>query len=405
MKYRISALPDHVRKLSDPNDANIRIVHALVNVNDLPDNLPADPDPRRPKSSGVVPKRIIESLLSNDGKFHLLNRGITISAVRYDFDNSKASLTLEIPDEDPRYGILDGGHTYWAIKKYLEDLNAQLLSPLEAQFVHLEILENVDEHLADIAEARNFSVPLKSTTLAGYRKKFDWLIAALGPRAPELIRQSENDEEPIPILDVIQILGAINPVLFADERPARDAYTSAGKILGYFIDTKDPYEFKKMSNIALDVLKLYDFIRMKFVEKYNAADDAGRRGRFGARLEAKDAKDKRGAAAKARYYWLSDADFIQGDIAIDKGFAIPLISGFRVLIEEKQGQFAWLTDPFLFFDKFGDKLVKAVMIASDNGNNEPWAVARDPQVYRTLTSEVRRWYLEGELFAAQRRLV
>ncbi|MGB7210028.1 MAG: AIPR family protein [Pyrinomonadaceae bacterium] len=415
MKYRIPVLPDHVRKLTDPNDNSIRIVHAFINVNDLPDDLPSDPDPRRPKDSGVVPKRISESLLSNDGKFHLLNRGITISAETYDFDNKNNVLVLQMPLDDARYGILDGGHTYWAIKKYKGDLQLDLertvageirkVDVLTDQFVHVEILENVDEHLADIAEARNFSVPLKSSTLAGYRKKFDWLIDALGPeRAKKIIRQSENDDEPVPVLDVIQVLGAVNPVLFADERPARDAYTSAGKILGYFVDENDPYEFKKMRNIALDVLKLYDYIRLTFEDKYNAADDAGRRGRFGARVEAREMKEKRGAKMKARYYWIDDSRYIQGKSAIDKGFAIPLISGFRVLLEEEKGQFKWLSDPFRLFDKYGDKLVKAIMNASDNGNNEPWAVARDPQVYRQLTSEVRRWYLEGK-FEAQGELI
>jgi hypothetical protein len=40
------------------------------------------------------------------------------------------------------------------------------------------------------------------------------------------------------------------------------------------------------------------------------------------------------------------------------------------------------------------------MNASDNANNDPHTVGRDPQVYRQLTSEVRRWYLEDQ-FAKQ----
>lgn len=410
MKFEIPALPEHVRKISDPNQESIRIVHALVNVNNLPTSLPIDPDPRRPKESGVVPARISESLISNDGKFHLLNRGITISAESYEFDNKKNVLKLQIPLEDARYGILDGGHTFWAIKKVNDQLQAgsggEYEAFLDKQYVHLEILESVEEHLADIAEARNFSVALKPATLASYRKKFDWLLEALGrERASKILRLSENDEQPVPILDVIQVLGAINPVLFADERPARDAYTSAGKILGHFVDEKDPYEFKKMRGIALDVLRLYDKIRLDFNRKYNEADEAGKRGRFGARIEASRMKEKRGSKLKARYFWLSDGEFKQGDIPIDKGFAIPLISGFRVLLHEVDGQFCWLTDPFQLFEKYGDKLVKAIMNASENGNGEPWSVARDPQVYRQLTSEVRRWYLESQFENTNPRLL
>src|SRR5690606_15671420 len=132
--------------------------------------------------------------------------------------------------------------------------------------------------LADIAEARNFSVELKTYTLANYRGDFDWLLDALGREdADRIIRVSENDEQPVPILDIVQILGAVNPTLFPDEKPAQDAYKTAGKILGYLIDEDDPYDFKKMSKVARSVLKLYDYVRANFGEKYNVPDETGKR--------------------------------------------------------------------------------------------------------------------------------
>ena len=115
MRYKIPASADAVRTLKDPNNPKIRIMHALVNVYDLPLSLPLDPDPRRPKRSGKVPSRIRESLRSNDGRFHLLNRGITLSVEKADFDNQTNELTATIPDQDGRYGIIDGGHTFNSI--------------------------------------------------------------------------------------------------------------------------------------------------------------------------------------------------------------------------------------------------------------------------------------------------
>lgn len=409
MKYIISANADYVRTLKDPNNPKIRVIHAFVPVNRLPIDLPLDPDPRRPKQTGEVPKRILSSLKSNDGRFHLLNRGITISCERCEFDNKENSLILTIPSADGRYGIIDGGHTYNSIlrarkngneleKASLEGENSNEHELLSVQYAHLEILEQVEEHLADIAEARNFSVQLKATTLAHYKHKFDWLIEALGKeRAEKIIRLSENDEQPVNILDVVQILGAINPTLFPDERPAQDAYKTAGKLLGYLIDDSDPFEFRKMSNVALDVLRLYDYVRLNFQGKYNAPDETGRRGKFAARRETKESQPKRGARLKATYYWDDPANPKRGDLVIDKGLAIPLISGFRVLLaKDERGMYAWTTDPFELFDTYGDRLVRAIMNAADESGN-PWAVGRDPQVYRQLTSEVRRWYLEGKV--------
>lgn len=406
MKYSFPVAQDFVRTFKDPKDSQIRVIHAYVNVNDLPSNLPLDPDPRRPKEKGEVPNRILNSLLANDGRFHLLNRGITISCEKCEFDNRADELTLTIPDTDGVYGIIDGGHTYNSILKSKASASKgedESATELENQYVHLEILERVELHLADIAEARNFSVALKKTTLAHYRHKFDWLIEAIGKEeALKNIRLSENDEQPVNILDVVQVLGAVNPSLFPDERPAHDAYKSAGKILTYFIDDNDPYEFKKMSNVARDVLRLYDHIRLHFRDKYNEPDETGKRGLFGATKEAKDSQQKRGARVKATYHWLDPKEPVKGTFVIDKGFAIPLISGFRVLLKKgDDGMYDWLTDPFELFERYGSRLVRAIMNASNESGSEPWSVARDPQVYRQLTSEVRRWYLEGKFESTQ----
>jgi hypothetical protein len=415
MNYRISALAEHVRSIKDPTNENTRIVHALVNINDLPQDIPLDPDPRRPKDQGAVPKRILNSLKTNDGRFHLLNRGITISVKHYEFDNKKNILTLVVPQDDDKYGIIDGGHTYDVITKTVTEERNRLRALAENdtsgegnnsfdgrvfddQFVHLEVLERIENHLADIAEARNFSVQLKAWSLANYRDEFEWLLEALGKDyAKKTIKVSENDEQPVGILDIIQVLSAINPTLYAEEKPAQEAYKNAGKLLDYFIAPDDKYGFKKLAPVSRGILNLYDYVRYNFGKMYNAPDETGKRGLFGKRKEAKEAKQKRAAKSKATYYWLDPLSGPKaGNDVVDKGLALPLISGFRVLLEEKDGQYYWLTDPVKFFDEYGSKLVRTIMNASDNAGNDPFIVGRDPQVYRQLTSEVRRWYLEGQ---------
>ncbi len=407
MIYDIPVSEGHFRSIKDPNNENTRIAHAFVKVSDLPADLPLDPDPRAPKEKGAVPQQIIRSLRTNDGRFHLLNRGITISVKLYSFDNKESVLRLDIPDEE-QYGIIDGGHTYFAVKtnvqREIERLKSELnegseneeLIAFPDQFVHLEILERIEEHLADIAEARNFSVQLKSWTLANYRDKFEWLLKSLDPEYVRHIKVRENDEQPVGILDVIQILSAVNPVLFSEEKPATDSYRSVGKCLEWFVDEDDKYGFRKFAPIAKDVLRLYDYVRFHWKEKYNVADESGKPGRLGGRKEAK--LRKRGARRLSTYYFLEPQKGpVQGDVPIEKGLALPLISGFRVLIHEKNGKFQWLADPFKFFDLWGTKLARTIMNASELAGGDPILVGRDPQNYRQMTSEVRRWYLEGEL--------
>src|SRR5882724_5918863 len=342
MKYIIPALAEQTRSLKDPNNKKIRIVHAFVNVNDLPLDITLDPDPRAPKITGAVPKRITNSLESNDGKFHLKNRGITISAKHCEFDNKKNELAVVIPHDEDQFGILDGAHTYEcirsAIKKERDQLvkkggkaspNNEELRVFPNQFVHLEILEKIEDDLADIAEARNFSVQLKAWTLANYRDKFDWLLEALGKDFAKNIRVSENDEQAVGILDVIQVISAVNPCLFAQEKPAQDAYKNAGKMLQAFVDDDDRHGFKKLAPICKDIMRLHDHVRLNFKSKYNAPDETGRFGKYGKTKVAQDAKEGRNVRAKATYYFLK-TEKVVGDDSVDKGLSIPLISGFRV---------------------------------------------------------------------------
>lgn len=424
MQYKIQVSSEHVRSIKDPNNPKIRIVHALVNVNNLPLDIPLDPDPRMPKLTGPVPQRIIGSLKTNDGKFHLKNRGITISARGSEFENDKGVLKVLIPEGD-QFGILDGAHTYKCIKeavsgfrhanKALRNGNessvessseAEYVHQLDDQYVHLEILSQIEDDLADIAEARNYSVALKAWTLANYRDKFDWVIDALGRDwAEKIIRVSENDPQPVGILDVIQVLSAVNPKLFPEEKPPIDAYKNAGKMLQAFIAPDDPYHFRKLAPVCKEILMMHDYVRLHFKKQYNAPDESGRRGKFGATREAQEAKEKRNRKSKTTYYFIdSTADPVKADNPIDKGFSIPLISGFRVLLKEEADCFVWLTDPAKFFDAYGTKLVRSLMNASDSNNDDPHVVGRDSRVYQQLTSEVRRWYLESRFSEGKQKV-
>jgi AIPR protein len=405
MTYNIPISQDYVRSFKDPNKPKkVRILHGLVRVGDLPQDIPLDPDPRAPKIEGPVTKRIVNSLRTNDGRFHLLNRGITISAKEVDFDNKHGILKLNIPDNET-YGVIDGGHTYRAITSVVTPRVAESKEnnqeddqpPLAEQFVHLEVLVGIESHLADIAEARNFSVSLKAWTLAGYRDKFEWFLTALGSDYSQYVKISENDEQPVGILDLIQVMCAVNPTLYPASVAPVEAYKNAGKCLQYFIEPNDRHGFRKLEKISPDIVRLYDYVRFHWRDAYNTEDETGRRGRLGARAVMR--QRKRNRAAMATYYFLKpgEAPTTGENLPVEKGFAIPVISSFRALLEEKQGGYRWYSSPFAFFDKYGPKLVKLVMTSSDSAGNDPHVVGRDPQIYTALYSEVRRWYLEGKV--------
>src|ERR1043166_1461283 len=410
--FKFPVSPDRIRTFKDPTLPKIRIVHALVQVIDLPADIPLDPDPRVPKVKGPITKRITGSLQSNDGRFHLLNRGITSSAKEVEFDNRQnGSLTLNIPDGDV-YGIIDGGHTYKAITSAVEaagdqdpEDSAEDEIALSEQYVHLEILEGVESHLADIAEARNYSIQLKAWTIANHRAKFDWFLEAIGEDYKRYVKVSENDEEPVGVLDLIQVMSAMNPILFPQSSPPLEAYKNSGKCLEYFVEgdlkNKDPNGFRKMAAVARDVIRLHDYVRFNWKKAYNRVDESGRKGRFGKRNETQIRKRNR--TALVTYYFLDPAKGpIVGDLPIEKGLSIPLISSFRALLEEKGGKLRWSTDPFKFFDRHGASLVRIVMDASEGKGGIPHHVGRDPQVYNYLFMAANNSYITEKLARLQK---
>ena len=398
MKLNIKVPKAFIVRVANPTSSSSFIVHAYPQVGELPNEIPLTPDPRQPKMGSATVKRIGSSLLANDGRFHLLNRGITISVHSSRYDEASSMLVLDLPEGDDfdKFGIIDGGHTYKTLVMTLQDIKKKsgdegVEDRIGSQHVHLEILVRVQEHLADIAEARNFSVSLKPWTLAGYKEQFKWFLDAIGPDRRKHVRISENDEEPVGILELIQVMSAMNNDLFPDGEPTLEAYKNAGKCLDYFIEDQDRYGFKKLCNVAPEVLGMYDHIRRTWKDKYNEKDSTGKGGKLGKSVEADQRKKNR--AQMATYYFESPNSPWKGaidDFPVEKGFAIPAISALRpLLILDENGLYRWYTEPKAFWSKHGGRIVRHIMKASDNVGHNPHVVGRDPQVYNALYAMVR----------------
>ena len=89
-KFKVNAL----RTLSSPykNGENMdlkseTVYYLLVNMNDLPSDLPPDVNPRVPKMGTNVAKRLINAVIEPETDFYLNNRGIVISAKEFSFDS------------------------------------------------------------------------------------------------------------------------------------------------------------------------------------------------------------------------------------------------------------------------------------------------------------------------------
>src|SRR5699024_8749639 len=87
-----------------------------------------DVNPRDVNDGTKVYKRIEEGLTDSTQSFFVNNRGILISAKSVAIDALSKEITLDLgtEDEKEKYGVLDGGHTYYAIIKNKDNAIAEL---------------------------------------------------------------------------------------------------------------------------------------------------------------------------------------------------------------------------------------------------------------------------------------
>jgi len=384
MNMQIPVQPDHIRALKSPHDQKVKTQYAYVALADIPRNLPLSPNPRVPKPNEVI-RRVKSSLESNDGLFHILNRGITISARSAEYDNATGILALDIPDGEEAYGILDGGHTYDVVKDM-----AGHPEQADRQYIKIEILTGVESALPRIASARNFSKQVKDISLANYSKTLEWLKEAMGDVAGK-VRWRENDDEPFDVMEYIQALGAFDINRYDDLTHPLESYKNAGKCL----DAASDGTYQYLASIVPDVIKLYDTIRYEWWQKYKVPDENGRGGRPGRLKEVQERK--RGVSKLLQFPSLSDADPQEALYHVEKGLAIPLLSAFRSLLklDTDTGELSWKVDPFEFWNLHGTSLVRKVMDASDQRGSNPQVVGRDKTVYEALYESVQLIYLKS----------
>ncbi len=123
---------ESLRKFTDPQDPARARYFAVVETKNLPVDFPLETNPREQNLNSRVAKKIRDSFLSETSGqlFHLLNRGLLISAASVSFDNQKDEITIAMTNNQT-HGVVDGGQ------------NQTLVT--EPRFVTLEIMTGVED--------------------------------------------------------------------------------------------------------------------------------------------------------------------------------------------------------------------------------------------------------------------
>lgn len=383
-KKELEIKVDSFRKIPNPYkegpSSASQMYTAICDVKDIPEDFLdwMETNPRKQNIRGGVAKKIKASL--SEGKdFHLLNRGILLSA--YDVTYNNYDNKMKLVFVDPEYhGNVDGGHTLRVILENRDELE------YGQQYVKLEILTGVEGIFEDLAAARNTSTQVQDKSIANLRDYFDLIKDVISTEAfKDRVYFMENDDGDIDVGDILAILNLFN----IDAHPGMDSFptvsfSSRKKCIDNYISLYEKLQdspenpYVKMKPIMIDIFKLYDHLESKMFDYYRAKNPAGKYGAVSGVITPKDNKKM----PKTKFY----CDEISH--GSPNGFLFPVLGALRALVKEENGKYTWTHNPFQILDKVGPDLVCTTVERSRTLGNDPVKVGKDTGNWQTLYMRV-----------------
>lgn len=373
IRKTIRVADNNFRKYEDPvGNSGSRKYIFYARTCDVPEGIPMATNPRDQKLTSSVARAIEASLLSNDGFFHLKNRGIILSAKKVCYDNRHQEVTIEF-DDDSFHGNIDGGHTYKILVKNKDkDLN---------QYVQFEVMTGIEDIIADLAEARNTSVAVDDKSMAELAQKFDPIKEGLEGMpffnriAFKQNQVSVDDElgkknKMIDAREIVAIINLFNIKEYNAHHHPTQAYSAKAKMLNMYL--ADPEYYRAYVNVMPDIFDLYDAIEMEFADAYNSSG-----GRYGRK---KYAGFKEGKIVARSKFGLNELQY-----KVPDGLLYPTVAAFRSLLvmNDTNGKYEWKNniEPLSVWDKCQKELVGKIMNFAASIGDNPNAVGKDSNIW------------------------
>ncbi|NLS38630.1 abortive phage infection protein [Fructobacillus tropaeoli] len=377
--FKVSTL----RTISSPSQPGVTTYIAYVNFHDLPDDFKMDINPRKPKMGTAVAKSLIAAVKSPDTDFDINNRGIVIVAKSLKYNTNTDSITLDLGTDSTQTGILDGGHTYTAIKEHRDEMAEDL-----DKFVRLEVIVGNDLTVSRIADARNTSASVSDIALYELDDKFDFIKRAVAnePYAED-IAIKDNSKERLPIIELLKLLFAYNVYDFtSDKEMPTQSYSSKAAVFKNVKNDldKQTYKYEHLAKLLPSLVEFYDLIELTFRDKYLEYKSNGK---FGAMRGITVAKNDQ---KKFKTLFLENDTGYQ----IAAGYLLPVFGAFRVLIDPETLE--WKLDPKTMWDKIGADLVRNTL---DSSRNNPQDAGKNTAIWSNNYSKVENEMLRQMLSA------
>ena len=320
------------RRIPDPNfqkSHRMETYSFLMRCRDLPSKIGNEPNARDTNIRRLTYQQVGKSLLEEDGSdegtFHLKNKGITIIA---DSVKQNGDSAFIVKMDTGQHGIVDGGHTYALIQENKEQVP-------ENQYVRVDVRVGVPtDWIPMISGGLNTAVQVQAMSLEDLKSSFDWIKKVLGPLDDRIAWSENSQNKYMDARDLISIMCLLNPVVYPNEKSQQpiNAYRSKEAALQRFKESSA--EFEAMNSILMDVLKLHDHIAFTAKDVWNSAPQPTNAGSM------KIFESKK----KGKF----DFPFIgkKAEQRLAKPALYPILGAFRRFVRRNEitGDIEWITD-------------------------------------------------------------
>src|SRR5262245_20290432 len=270
---------DHCKRLKDPSQSDVYHLEAFIPFTEAVKLERGNANVRPPSPSKPAYKAMVETVDKSPDTFHVKNRGITYFCERFQYDNAKKLLTVTLPkvadvvddDDEPKYGIADGGHTYAVIQETINRLQElQERDSWTIPYVRIHFIAGTRSFATtdeEIVEALNTSSQVQQFTLEEYAGEFEELKDALSKAGfdTDLIAFRENEDKEWKVLEIIQRMACFLKERWQLTQPA-SMYKSKGKALDLYISENSRAEFRRLYDVIREVVTFPEFIQAMFSE-------------------------------------------------------------------------------------------------------------------------------------------
>lgn len=375
------------RSLPIPNIKGGKLGNCFVNVINLPSELDdfMSVNPRVPNRnkkgllSGPVVKGITNTLIDNPEDMVIKNQGIYLlvdDVAQHKAQGGQEFITIKLSDKN-LHGIVNGGHTYAAIREAIEGAEEHELENISRAYVKLHLMSGIDaDRVPEIAEGLNRSKQVDDPSLENLKHHFDSIQRVMkGKPGEDAISYHQGDDGEIYITEILVLLEMFNKERFDDKRHPQSLYNKPKNALNYF--TKDLEANPSAVDILVkklpEILQLADKIR-KLTPKTAVEDVGFMYGRM------KSGKERAGSP-KNRNIVLPFINETM-DHRVPNGWLYPMLAAFRANVQwdlQKQ-RFEWTVPVDELLAEVIEDLV-SVCVTAHRDNIAPDKVGKRESIY------------------------